>query len=69
MEFFHKSEVLSDQKLEETIVKLLEMECPITAKSRIIMEKKGKKPKKIKDTHILVLVPEKLSLNSLEKLI
>ena len=33
------------------------------------MAKEDRTPKKIKDTHILVLVPEKLTLNSLKELI
>ena len=42
------------------------MECPINKKLREINKKDSKKsPKKIKDTHILCILPDKLTLNSL----
>ena len=59
MEFFHKPETPYDPKLEEKIEKFLETECPIKKKMRKLLEKEEKPyPKKIKDTHLLVLVPE-----------
>ena len=69
MEFFHKPETPYDPKLEEKIEKFLETECPIKKKMRKLLEKEEKPPKKIKDTHLLVLVPEKLTLTSLKDLI
>ena len=38
------------------------MECPIKRKMRKLFEKSNDKPKKIKDTHILCLLPDNLNL-------
>ena len=45
------------------------MDCPIKMQQRKLFQKENKIAKKIKDTHILCLIPEKLNLINLRELI
>ena len=65
IEFFHKSEAPSDPKVEKEIEELLERECPIKKRS-FKLEGKDDNPPKMKDTHILLLIPNEFNLIKLK---